>query len=218
MATVQQLIEQIEYLVDDEVTTPKAIMLINMALDDLSEVAGYLKIVEADFPKGLSNVSIPSDYIQMEEVRVKRSTDGEFKQVLLDAFFHKYEEVVQDEDFFMFGEARKDMIHRYRLTDDVLTFLPAAPYDGSIQLKYYAMLPHISADNLNEIPKLRPTYHKAIPLYAAAKYHQNWKDSLGEKNDFWQEYMVAKAALHQETQDRKKKSKSQYIIKVRSWK
>lgn len=217
MATVSELIERIEYLVDDDITPRVCVMLINMALEDLSEVAGYMRIVETDFLKGASYVTIPSDYIDMEEVRVKRKTDTEYKQVLLDAFFHKYEDLT-DEDMFFFGELKKDDIHRYRLEDNLMTLLPNAPYDGNIQLKYYAMLPGITENDLNAIPRLRLQFHRGIPLYAAAKYQQNWKDSLSEKNDFWGEYIEVKTALYQDTAERKQKARSQYVVKTRGWK
>lgn len=217
MATVSELIERIEYLVDDDITQEKCIMLINMALEDLSEVAGYMKVVETSFPKGTETIFIPTDYISMEQVRVKKQSDTEYKQIVLDAFFHKYEDWNEDSLWF-FGEKKKDEIHRYRLVDNIMYFYPKAPYDGNLQMQYYAMLPSISANKLNEPPKLRPQFHRAIPLYAAAKYHQNWKDSLNEKNDFWGEYLMTKADLLEDTNARKQKARSQYVIKTRSWK
>lgn len=216
MAIVSELITRINYLCDDDLGTTDAVMLINMALEDLSEVAGYLKIAESSFFKDAESVNLPIDLIDLEEVRIKKSSDTEYSQILLDAFVHKYEDITQEDGDFL-DETKRNQIKRYRLVDDLLYFLPKAPYEGDIRIFYYSMLPSVSETKLNEIPKLRLQHHRAIPLYAAAKYHQNWKDSLNEKQDFWGEYLEAKATLFQDTLERKQKTKSQYVIKTRGW-
>lgn len=206
MATVQELINRLEYLVDDDVSPEIAVMLFNMAQEDLSEVAGYTKIAETDFYRGADNINLPDDLVDLEEVMVRKSGETDYTKRILDAFVHKYEDLPP-------GSSE---IERYELLDDVLYFKPRAPYNGSVRIKYYALLPEIPIE-MNYRPKLRTAYHRAFPLYAAAKYMQNWKDELNAKQDFYSEYLEVKASLFQDTLERKQKTKSQFVIKTRGW-
>lgn len=206
MATVQELINRLEYLVDDDVSPEIAVMLFNMAQEDLAEVAGYTKIAETEFFRGADNINLPSDLVDIEEVRVRKAGETEYNRRILNALIHKYEDLPPG----------SNEIERFELIGDIMYLKPKAPYNGSMRIIYYALLPEIPLD-LNYKPKLRTAYHRAFPLFAAARYMQNWQDELNAKQDFYGEYLEVKNALYQDTLERKQKSKSQFVIKTRGW-
>lgn len=209
MPNVLQLITRLNYLVDDEVDEATAIELFNEAQEDLSEVAGYAKVAEADFYAGDAIIALPIDLIELVELRIKLNSASDFTRLA------PYKLINQLDPFQAGQVADEGGPMGFEWFGDHIELVPVPQEDGKLQIRYYANLPRLTS--VNDIPALRERFHRLLPLYAAAKYMQNWQDELAAKNDFYSEYLQGKEELRRDTMARKSRTRSRTVYQFRAW-
>lgn len=212
--------KRLNYLVDDVVAPDEALLLFNECNEDLSEIAAYAKYATAEFIAGQQFISLPADLISLVELRIKPLDQGDYTRLLSAG-------VVQPFDTFELDTTNSfpEGKYMYEWFGDHMELRPAPKVDGSLQIRYYGVLPkfkHFSeyarqaADPqfLGQVSALRPQYHRLYSLYAASRYMQNWMDSLDAKNDYMNEYMMGKQELARDTQSRKTKTRSRTVYRT----
>lgn len=218
MATLDELMKRLNYLVDENVGPDEALLLFNECNEDLSESASYSKYATADFIAGQQFISLPADLLSLVELRIKPMDQTDFTRMVSVG-------VVQPSDTFDISPLFPEGKYVYEWFGDHMEIRPAPKVDGSLQIRYYGMLPkfkHYSeyarqaADPafLAQVSALRPQYHRLYSLYAAARYMQNWMDSLDAKNDYMNEYLMGKQELARDTQARKTKTRSRTVYRT----
>lgn len=201
--------KRLDYYVDDTVSDPTAIMLFNQCSEDLSLVAGYAKTSTAEYdPQLEGEIRLPTDWIEMIELQIKRITDDGYYRVMPLG-------LVAPEDIYDSKAPLADGIAGYEMFGDNIEILPKQEIASTIRLRYYAALPQIAS--LGEAPIVKVQYHDAYALYAAAKYYQNYQDELKAKADYFEEYMIKKLELKNETDRLRSKTKSRTVYQLRSW-
>lgn len=204
---VEELIARLNYLVDDSVPLTTALYLFNEALDDLSLVAGYTKMAEAAFAAQASTIALPPDLIELVSIRVKFDGETKFQRILSN-------DAVRPTDYYE-DDSIVDGEYGYDWFGNAIEIRPLPANNGSMQIRYYAALPHLAAEE--DEPPLNLRYHRLIPLFAAARYMQNWGDKASEKQDFQGDYMQGKNDLQSETIRHKRRNGPKVVVKIRSW-
>lgn len=199
MSTVAQLIKRLEFYIDDAITTTDeintAIDLFNECQEDLSEVAGYEKTYSISFTQGQDTFTLPDDLLDVADIQ----KDG--------VLIYSRRSSLKDE-----GTTDYPV---YEWFGNTLQLYPAANKSGTLAVRYYAKLPDLV--DQNSTPSLRSRFHRLLPLFAAARYAQNWKNKLDEKQDFMSEYLQGKADLSVDTEKRKSRFRQKSVYVVRSW-
>lgn len=203
-----ELKTRFEFYADDQVKNETALMLFNQCNEDISSDAGYAKTATNDFHKEVPVVSLPLDFLEMIELKIKRLSDNDYYRV-------KPMGLVQPEDFLEVKSPLAEGIVGYEVFGDSIEIRPAQEHDGTLLLRYYATLPTIKA--LTEIPIIKPAFHDIYALYAAAKYYQNYQDELPAKSDYYNEYMAKKMELKEYTDNARVRTKSKTVYAFRSW-
>lgn len=218
MATVRELIKRFEYLVDADVEYDMLISLFNEAQEDLSKVAGYGKIADAHCYANDPLIPLPYDFVDLVELKIR--TDSMEDYVRIPSIG-----VIQPADVYEKMDLPRTATYFYEWFGDTMELRPVPKENGSLLIRYYASLPPLKPPNafanletdpgfLRQQPALRQTYHRLLPLYAAMRFAQNWKDALDEKQDFYMEYMQGKSELEQETSSRKQKTRSKTVYRT----
>lgn len=207
MATVRDLIDRLNYLVDDTVDDKMAINLFNEGQDELSDVAGYAKTGEASFLAGTSTISLPKDWVKLVEIKIKPQGKDTFLRM-------SAENLVNPHDYYD-DEWTKPRTG-YEQFGDVIELRPTPKVNGTLQIRYYALLPELKATE--DVPVLRGRFHRLLPLFAAARYMENWQDKLPDQQNFLTQFYRGRADLETETMRQHNKYKSGVVYQYRSWK
>lgn len=212
MATYRDLIKRVEWYVDDKLDDPTALMLFNQAGEDLSPVAGYVQTKEAPFQTDVPTLTLPGDYFDLIELKIKRNSDKGYYRI-------RPLNLVQPPDFYALDYEGDGEVAGYELVGNTVEIrMPPREQkaeDGTVLMRYYAMLPAVT--DLAQSPVIMPIYHDAYALFAAAKWWQNYQDELQAKSDYWGEYLLKRSQLEKEMRRLKEKNKSKSVYVFRSW-
>lgn len=204
MPTIEELKTRLNYYVDDDVDAETAISMFNEALEDLSDVAGYEKEETFTLQANETNITLPDDLIKvyMVTITVGNVTTNIRKESNKRNISH-YDDM------------------SYRIHGDTLTMINPPKQDYSLLLTYNADLPSVPTleqdSSLQYVPKLQKRFHKALPLYAAFKYFQNWEDNAGLRGEFITQYQDAKMSVDAEGRNIKKRYRSNKVHVDRGW-
>lgn len=204
----KELKSRLDYYVDDTVPDDIAIMLFNQCGEDLSDYAGYAKTSVAEFNYTDPIMTLPVDFLEMIELKIKRTSDDDYYRI-------RPIGLVQPADFFDTAAPIAENVAGYEVFGDAFEIRPDQTENGMLLLRYYAMLPLIKS--LDDAPVIKPRFHDAYSLYAAAKYYQNYQDELTAKRDYYDEYLQKKMELKEYTDDARVRTRSKSVYQFRSW-
>lgn len=206
MSTVRQLIDRLNYLVDDTVDDEMAINLFNEGQDELSEVAGYAKVGEASFLAGTSTITLPKDWVKIVELKIKPDSKPGFLRM-------SPEHLVRPEDFL--DDAWTEAYTGYEWFGDIIELRPTPKENGIVQIRYYSLLPELKTPD--DIPALRGRFHRLLPLFAAARYMENWQDKLADQQNYMNQFYRGRADLEADTMRQENRNKSRVVYQYRQW-
>lgn len=220
MATVKELMSRFEYLVNDEtVDNQKIIDLFNEAQEDLSLVAGYAIMATTTYAAAQNILAMPIDLVDFVEIKYLNDNDPDrnnFKR--LQPVGMVITEDTESSQWYL------DDISGFKWFGDSLEVLPPPKYSGTLNIYYYAYLPDIPAYDatnsdpcLKFVPALRRSFHRAISIYAAWKYTQNYKDEPEAEDRLGREYTTVRELLKNDTEGRKERGKSKTVFQYRRW-
>jgi hypothetical protein len=219
LADLKDLHRRTEYLIDDSMPLDTFVDLLNECNEDISEIARFEQTREAQFYKNDSTVSLPIDFIVLLELKMKRNSEDEYRQM-----FSAGVPSIDDLLGFPWGKDYQG----FEMFGDSIEFRPVPDEDGSLLIRYYSEIPsfkHASDFDLKEEdpefltqqPSLKARFHRLYPLFAAMRYTQNWKDEQQAKNDFEREYQTIKMELAQDGERRRTQARAKKVYKTRSW-
>lgn len=202
-----ELKARVDYYTDDAMAEDTAMMLFNECSEDLSAVSGYTQIFETPLDKDVPTFQIPADFIEAIELRVKKDVD--YLRILPIG-------VLQPQDTLVSNYVPVDSGVGYELFGDTIEVrFSNNPYNGTLQLRYFANLP--SVESLSQVPAVKTRFHDAYALFAAAKYYQNYQDELQAKNDYWGEYQAKRFEIEKEFLKVKSRMTSKTVYQMRRW-
>lgn len=208
MPNVRQLKERLEYLVDDTIEEDIVLNLFNEAQEDLSSISGYAKTAKLNFDKGMSFVPVPCDLIEVVELRIKTKRENRYKTLFP---MRK----IRTNSYFGYCDENELPIKGYRLFGNQIELVPEPCESGELLIYYYANLPELKS--LDDYPVFDQKYHRLLPLFAAARYMQNWQGELAAKNDFYSEYLSGKAEMEYDFRKKDLRNKPRGVYVTRSF-
>jgi hypothetical protein len=219
LATLQELHRRTEYLIDDTMPFDIFVDLLNECNEDISEVARYEQIKTAQFYKDDPTVVLPLDFIVLLELKMKRNSEDEYRQMFSAG-------VPSKDDLYGFPWGKE--YQGFEMFGNSIEFRPVPDEDGSLLIRYYSEIPPFKPFSgysngetdplfLSQRPSIQARFHRLYPLFAAMRYTQNWKDEQQAKNDFETEYQTIKLELAQDGERRRTQSRAKKIYQTRSW-
>lgn len=205
MATVQELIDRLNYLVDDTVPPTVAIDLFNSCLDEIATIAGCGRTAVAEFVAGQPMISLPADLVDLVELKIQTTSMRDYLRIESVA-------LVTPED--VYDETWTLQSYGFEWFGNEVEIRPIPKEDGTLLIRYYHQPDHVRT--VSDVPEIRPHFHRLLPLYGAAKYHQNWQNTE-QMNVFWGEYLKARSELEEETVNRKIRTRSKSVYQYRVW-
>lgn len=205
----EELKKRVEFYVDDTLTEDTAILLFNACSEDISFLTAYSRTSEAEFDKEAPIISLPPDFLEPLEIKIKKEGYPDFLRILPIG-------LVQPQDVSTSQYlSSTDASTGYEIFGNAIEIRSSDMQNGTLLLRYYASLPEVTS--LTDVPYLKPRFHDMYALYAAAKYYQNYQDELQAKNDYWGEYQMKRQELEKEFSRIKTKSQSNTVYQFRRW-
>lgn len=196
MPTVEKLIRRAGYLIDDVMDAELAINLFNEALEEIDTVYGVPKRQSNILAAGEDTVTIPSDALEI--IRVLITIGDTEHEVKTDNSYHTY---------IRFGEE--------------LTVSPKPEKQATLYIEYYGeneKIPDVSVDpELQYVPKIPERHHRALPLFAAVRYFENWEDNPEMRSTFRKQFEAIKDDLAYQFERKVRGSKSNRVLVERGW-
>lgn len=184
MPTIEDLIIRAKYLIDDVVDIDIILQFFNECLEDLSDVAGYIQTIEYTKDANDGVISIPAKLI--DPIKLTIHIEGKEEEELDMVPYNTT----------MYIDYRE---HIYFLLGNEITIKPAPKAPYTVKLVYFSELPTIPPRDVD--PSLSTDigiparYHKALPLYAAYRYFENWEEDYVMQQNFRTQYEQVKEAL-----------------------
>lgn len=205
----EALKKRTEFYADDILTPDTAMELFDQCSEDISAISSYSRTVEAEFDKDVPIVSLPLDFLEPLELKIKKEGETEYLRILGIGLVQPSD--VSTSQF----NSSTDATTGYEIFGNAIEIRSETPKSGTLLLRYYANLPNVAA--LTDVPKLPARFHDMYALFAAAKYFQNYQDELKAKNDYWGEYQSKRLELDREFQKLRTRSKSKTVYQFRTW-
>lgn len=214
MPTVETLVRRTSYLIDDNIVADIAIDLFNEALEEIDTIYGQGKRLVTPLAIDSNTITLPSDLLDITRVIVK--TDDEKGE-------NKYEaksESMNNMDNYS-GIEYPDEYYSYNIFGNEMKIFPIPKKPVEVTIEYYGgneKIPSTDVDpSLKYVPKIPERYHRALPLFAASRYFENWEDNPEQRNNFRKQFERIRddMAYHYERKTRNAKSKKVYI--TRGW-
>lgn len=207
MTELEKLMSRARYYVDEEFDGERIIDLFNECLEDLSDVVYYPKTKTYDMAANTGKITIPKDVINIVSVKVTiNGEDEEAKgipirgQINPDRYGYRY-------TYTQFG------------SDLELTTKPIQSY--KIKLDYYGEIPAIPTTfedpGLTTIVDIPNRFKKALPLYAAFRYYENWQEDTTMQENFRQQYLEVKMSIQMFYQGLKNKVTNSRVVVEQEW-
>lgn len=205
MPKIETLMKRANYLVDDTFEIALILDLFNECLEDLSSSSGFAKTITFPLGANTGTIAIPKDLISIVLLKVivgNKETVGK-------------EVPIRDHDFSY------EYPYSYTMFGDTLEIYPKPTEEYSVKIDYYGEItpiPSITTDpSLSYIIGIPERFHKALPLYAAYRYYENWEENPQMQSNFRQQYLEVKNQLDKELSLRKKKTRSNQVYLDSGW-
>lgn len=202
---MQELIERLNYLVDDNVAPSVAINLFNSCQDELAPIAGCARTAVAEFLAGQPIIALPNDLVDLVELKIKTQSMDDYRRI-------ESAPLVTPED--VYDDTWTSAATGFEWFGQEIEIRPTPKEDGTLLIRYYHQPDPLV--NVTDISNIRPHFHRLLPLFAAAKYHQNWQNTE-QMNVFWGEYLKARSELESETTKRKARTRAKTVYQYRAW-
>lgn len=211
MPTIEKLVSRAGYLIDDNMDVDLAIDLFNEAIEEIDTVFGEGKTVTTTLAAGSNTFAFPSDELEIVRILVK-GDDGRMYEAKSDG--------LNDGNNFTGIDHPPD---RYTYTrfgyEGRLYPIPQKPTDVTVE--YYGgneKIPSVATDpTLQYVPKFPTRYHRALPLYAAARYFENWEDNPEMRMNYRKQFEKIRDELAYLLERKVRGSRSNFVYVERGW-
>lgn len=210
MPTIEQLHSRLEYLVDDKVESDRAIDLFNEALEDMSQIGDYEQESVLTVSGGETTIPLPDGFISLIGLYIAVN-GGEFLATRSNR--------VREDKYY--GRAPNRDHYRFEEFPESLRLLEAPKDDYTATIRYlsnYPEIPKTTKDpSLQYVPKLPSRFHRALPLFAAFRYYENWEDNGSMRQELYDQYNNIKRELDQDAGRRSMKRRNNRVVITREW-
>jgi hypothetical protein len=214
MATYNDLLKRVEFLVDDSVDD--VLMWFNECLEDLSEISGAEKTIvyeqdeNGSAKHGGYHFDLPSDFIEVSEIVVLETDSPTIK--VNKKYINKFSLSAMS---YPTTELQGYQVTLNENSKRILWVYPTFKNAIQIVFRYECLLPRATA--MTQTPNLPEQYHRLLPLYVASRYFQNAQGELDTKNDYYAEYLKGKQELKQYTESKRQRYIRKKVEVKRAW-
>lgn len=210
MPTLETLIKRGKYLVDDNIESDTIIEAFNECLEDLSAIANYEVSATIPMEAGVQQLALPDDCMEVVRIRIRKENED---------YLALCKPLKNQDDAYGFNAASE--IHMYRQFGSTITIEPKITKNYEVLIDYYGSIPPVLSiqqdPSLQGKPKIPERFHRALPLFFAVRYFENWEDNSEMRKNFQGQYDVIKQQYSIEAQQRKTKTRSNQVQIVEGW-